>query len=96
LIDIILIGQSFALGASVCIAALRQTFESRNTQTIPHHFALPPADWSSTYPALAQSVGLDPDISIGHAYAASLLDPLLGGELAKTAVWDPAAGAWTE
>lgn len=96
LIDIILIGQSFSLDASACVAALRQTFESRDTQKIPDHFALPPEDWSVTYPVLARSVGMDPDISAGHAYAARLLDPLLSKELTETAVWDRRAGEWGE
>jgi len=96
LIDIILIGQSFPLDASACVAALRQTFESRDTQKLPDHFALPPKDWSLTYRALARSVGIDPEISIGHAYAAKLLDPLLGNELTETAIWDHNAGTWRE
>ncbi len=96
LVDIVLIGQSISLGASPCAIAIRQTFKSRNRQPLPNRLGPAPAAWSSTYPPLAQSVGLDPDVAVGHAYAASLLDPLLGGALGETAVWNHLIGEWRE
>lgn len=94
LIDIVLIGQSFPLKASACIGAVRHTFASRVTHQVPSRFVLPPENWSAPYAALATSVSLDPDIAVGHAYAARMLDPLLGGEIDDAAIWNASAGEW--
>lgn len=96
LIDIVLIARAYRLNANSVRLALNHTFHSRAVHPLPVRLGVPPAEWSVPYVALAVSVNLDPDMSIGHAYAASLLDPLLGGELAETAVWNPATCAWTE
>ncbi|MBA2469881.1 MAG: hypothetical protein H0V37_10795 [Chloroflexia bacterium] len=96
LIDIVLIARAYRLNANSVRLALNHTFHSRAVHPLPVRLGVPPAEWSVPYVALAVSVNLDPDMSIGHAFAASLLDPLLGGELAETAVWNPATCAWTE
>lgn len=96
LIDIVLIGRAYPLQASKMLMALNHTFGSRSTQVLPARLGAPPVEWAMPYIALAKSVGIDPDISIGHAYGARLLDPLLSKELTETAVWDRRAGEWGE
>lgn len=94
LIDIVLIVQSFTLEAAKCMTALCHTFESRATHRVPARFELPPADWLLPYAALAASVSLDPDIAVGHAFAASMLDPLLGGDIDDAAIWNASVTQW--
>jgi hypothetical protein len=90
----VLIAQAFQLGAQPCIEAIRHTFGSRHTQPIPQKLPLPPESWAITYPPLAESVALDPDIKAGHAFAAALFDPLLASEVDGTQTWQPDTREW--
>lgn len=94
LIDIVLIGTTQALSANRCRLALQHTFASRRVHALPTRLDAPPTVWTAPYRTLAASVSLDPDIAAGHAFAASLLDPLLGGGLAGMAIWNPESGEW--
>jgi hypothetical protein len=42
-------------------------FEARATHDIPSSMPAPPLEWSVPYRALAEEVGLDPDLSVGHS-----------------------------
>lgn len=94
LVDMVLIGSSFDLEASRCIEAIQQTFAARAVQDLPASLAPPPAEWIASYPAMAASVSLDPDITAGHAFAAALFDPLLSGAAAPEAVWHAPSMEW--
>lgn len=94
LVDIVLIGMAFELRAGNCKVAPVSSFSSRNTHAVPTHLGSPPSAWSDTYPDLARSVSLDPDITVGYAFAASLFDPLLAGNLRESATWNSSMGKW--
>jgi hypothetical protein len=94
LVDMVLIGSSFDLRASDCIEAIQQTFAARATQDVPGALAPPPREWVVSYPAMATSVSLDPDIKAGHAFAAALFDPLLSGSAAPHHGWQAASMKW--
>jgi|SRR5665811_803889 len=94
MVDIVLIGQSFTLNAATCVSAIHQTFASRNTHPVPDRFAAPPANWVSTYPALAMSISLEPDIAVGHAFATRFMEPLLVGDVDHAEMWDFSSETW--
>lgn len=94
LVDMVLIGRSITIEATLCSEAIHQTFESRRVIQVPSSLGEPPSEWTVPYRALALSVGLDPDIRAGHAYAASLFDPLLAGGLPPDARWSHHERRW--
>jgi hypothetical protein len=96
LIDLVLIRASSTFEAGDLRRALRLTFSDRSSQNLPAQLPPPPSGWAATYPALADEVGLDPDVAIGHRLAAEFLDPILSGAVADDARWDPTSGAWRE
>ena len=93
LIDLALIAQLFSLDASAIRSDLKRVFESRGTHDLPTALPDPPATWQVPYRQLAMEVGIDPDLSAGHAAAAALLDPVLDDRVAS-ALWDPTALRW--
>ncbi len=94
LVDMVLIGSSFDPRASDCIEAIQQTFAARAIQDVPPALAAPPEQWKASYPVMAASVSIDPDMTAGHAFAAALFDPLLSGTAAPEAVWNAASMKW--
>jgi hypothetical protein len=53
----------------------------------------PPREWAVPYRVLAEEVGLDPDLSVGHRHAAAFLDPVLADE-PDLPRWDGEAAEW--
>jgi len=96
LIDLVLIRSAIAFEAGRVQGALHATFAGRGTHPLPAALPLPPADWGPAYRRLAHEVGLDPDVRIGFALAATFLDPLLAGTVSDRARWDPLQGTWEE
>ena len=96
LIDLVLIRASSTFEAGDLRRALKVTFSDRSSQALPPQLPPPPSAWASTYPAMANEVGLDPDVVTGHRLAAEFLDPVLSGAVADDARWDPTSGAWRE
>jgi hypothetical protein len=92
LIDVILVKQFLTLDGSRLRSALVGVFEGRGQQPLPDRLPPPPRDWTIPYRKLANEVGVEPDLSAGHADAASLIDPVLAGRDAGR--WDPKRGAW--
>ena len=93
LVDIVLIAGEAALGARRLREALDATFDRRATHPLPARLTRPPADWRIPYGRMCRDIGLHPDLDAGHDLAASLLDPVLAGEVAA-GTWDPAARGW--
>jgi hypothetical protein len=96
LIDLVLIRSAIAFEAGRVQGALHATFAGRGTHPLPAALPLPPADWGPAYRRLAHEVGLDPDVRIGFALAATFLDPLLAGTVSDRARWEPLQGTWEE
>ena len=92
LVDLVLIRRYLPLNADRLRAALVGTFEARRLQSVPARLPQPPKEWAVSYRRLAREVGIDPDLPTGHAEAAALLDPVLGGLAAGN--WDPERKAW--
>jgi hypothetical protein len=92
LVDLVLIKQFMALDASLLRAALAGVFDHRRSHAVPDQFPAPPNDWGVPYRKLAKEVGIDPDLHVGHAEVAALVDPVLSGR--KVGHWDPGRGLW--
>lgn len=94
LVDLVLVKQFLAPDGGRLHAALVATFELRHQQPLPARLPRPPADWAVPYRRLAREVGIEQDLIGGHAEAAALLDPVLGGLAAGC--WNPGRGAWEQ
>jgi hypothetical protein len=92
LVDLVLIAGVAALDAGRLREALDMTFVGRSTRPLPPRLPAPPADWRVPYGRMCRDIGLDPDLRAGHALAAALLDPVLGGR--AEGAWDPRTRSW--
>lgn len=95
LIDLVLIGRSFALDARALRCAIDEIFDHRGTHPRPPALPAPPKSWSLPFQRLAASVGVEEGLSEAHAAAGALLDPILRGIVA-TGSWDAAAQRWAD
>jgi hypothetical protein len=68
-------------------------FDARATHELSTSLPAPPREWAVPYRALAEEVGLDPDLSLGHRVAAGFLDPILAAEPDITQ-WDAEQLRW--
>jgi hypothetical protein len=62
LVDMVLLIQSETLNTSVCLEALRRTFERRGTHDIPALLEPQPATWEKPFQRLAEECRLDPSV----------------------------------
>jgi hypothetical protein len=92
LVDLVLIAAEAALDAGRLREALDVTFVGRSTHPLPPRLPAPPADWRVPYGRMCRDIGLEPDPGAGHALAAALLDPVLGGR--AEGAWDPRTRSW--
>lgn len=93
LIDLALITHLFSLDAGALRAAIKAVFDNRGTHRLPQDLPLPPQEWRLPYRHLADEVGLDPDLDEGHRAAASMIDPILCGDV-TTGTWRPDPQRW--
>lgn len=94
LIDLVLIARLFELDGAGVRSALDDVFATRASHAIPPSLPAPPAEWRTPYRHLAATLGLDGDLAAGYRAAATLVDPVLGGDVLP-ATWHPHARAWT-
>lgn len=92
LVDLVLVKQLMVLDAGRLRSALVGIFEARSQQSLPAHLPPPPPDWAIAYRKLANEVGIEPDVHVGYAEGAALLDPVLAGRSAGR--WDPGTASW--
>lgn len=93
LIDILLIASMRALNSRKLSAALKVTFEARNTHKLPRGLHRPPASWSAPYKKLARELNLSWSTADEAWEAASrFLDPVLEGT--ANGKWHPLTWAW--
>jgi len=93
LVDLALIAGETALDAQRLRAALEVTFDRRATHTLPARLPRPPADWRVPFGRMGRDIGLEPDLDAGHDLAASLVDPVVAGDVVA-GTWDPATRGW--
>ncbi len=67
LVDMVLLIQSGTLDKSVCVEALRHTFERRGTHDRPATLEPPPAGWEKPFQRLAEECRLDPSVTTAFA-----------------------------
>jgi predicted nucleotidyltransferase component of viral defense system len=77
LIDIVLMRELASFDFGRLRAAIVRAFSERETHALPKSLPAPPPEWSPPYRALADEVGLDPDLLFGHRVATAFLDPVL-------------------
>ena len=93
LVDLVLIASEAGLDARRLREALDVTFSHRETHPLPARLPRPAADWRVPYGRMSRDIGLEPDLDAGQQLAASLVDPVLAGEVVAGS-WDPATRAW--
>jgi len=93
LIDIILMSELASFELNQLRETVLRVFEARATHELPHTTPAPPPEWARPYRTLADEVGLDPDLSVGHRLAAAFLDPVIADE-PNVPRWDAQAGGW--
>ncbi len=94
LVDMVLIGSNQYLVGGRMVRGIDHTFGTRET-VLPDRLPPPPVEWRRTYLELAVSVGINPNLETGYAYAASLFDPLLSRTIDPMAIWIHDARSWS-
>jgi hypothetical protein len=93
MIDIVLIRELKPFQLERLRSEIIRAFEAREAQA-PPSLPTPPSEWARPYRTLAEDVGLDADLSVGHRLAASFLDPVLAGET-SLGRWDTRRLEWS-
>lgn len=93
LVDLALVAALFPVDASELKAAIDAVFACRAAHRPPDALPTPTPNWRTAYRALATSVGISDDLDVGHAAAASMLDPVLGKDV-TSGTWDPSGQCW--
>lgn len=91
--DIALLGVAGQPSAVHAREAIRQTFESRGTHSVPSALPAPPAWWERPYAEMAATNKLQwGSLTTVFEAAAAFLDPLLSG---VDGTWNPLDWTWT-
>lgn len=93
IVDLALIAQLFALDADQLRLPTEHVFAARATHEPPLAVPAPPVQWRVPFGQLAQAVGLDRNIDVGHRTVAAMLDPILDHQI-QTGTWSPDAQQW--
>ena len=92
--DLALLGSAGAFDAETLRAALTCTFTFRETHLLPQSLPEPPSFWEAPYTAMAETDDLPwRALAEVHGAAAGLLDPVLGGAVAR-GKWVPDRWRW--
>ncbi len=94
LIDLVLVQDALPLSAGRLRLALTQTFANRATHPLPRKTPTAPTDWGDSFATIASEVGLNPDSAAGYRAVATLLDPILAGDVDDERVWNPVSKRW--
>lgn len=93
LVDLALIAELSSLDATDLRREIETIFTARGTHPLPDSLPAPPAEWATPFRRLAEEVGVSPDLEAGHREAATLLDPILSGQM-KIGNWHPDRHQW--
>lgn len=94
LIDLHVIALRSPVNAGELTESLRFVFNSRYMHALPHELPEPPGQWQVPYRRMAEELGIPADLNEGFRIASSFLNPVLSGDIAGRAGWNPAIGAW--
>jgi hypothetical protein len=92
LVDILLIESSATIEVAALRHALETTFSERALQSLPVSLQPPPTMWADPYRRLADTVDIEPDLSVAFTRAAAFLDPVLAGK--ASGQWDTQRLEW--
>jgi predicted nucleotidyltransferase component of viral defense system len=95
LVDIVVIAHTTTTDADRLTRAINEIFQRRATHPVPEVLPPPPSDWEQGWRKLVANVPAEEDLRVGHATAASFLNPILNHEL-TSGTWDPDIGEWLE
>lgn len=93
LIDLLLIADMATLDADSLRQAIHTSFVERDTHPVTGELPAPPAEWAPQFRRLAKAVGVPGDLETGRRLAASLLEPILNGEV-TSGTWNPKNRSW--
>lgn len=93
LIDIVLISELKSFDFAPLRDVIVHVFRDRGTHELPASVPAPPSEWAQPYRSLAEEVGLDPDLAVGHRLASGFLNAVLADET-DVVRWDAEATAW--
>jgi hypothetical protein len=94
LVDLQIICRHSSFVLSRLRSSLNRTFDHRATHALPSAIPAPPQGWDRAYRDLAQLASLNVDLDPGHQHVAQFLDPVLAGDIAGSATWDPSSATW--
>jgi hypothetical protein len=95
MIDIVLMSELASFEFEQLRGVIVRLFDARATHALPTSLPAAPREWAVPYRALAEEVGLDPDLSVGHRRAAAFLDPVVSVQPGFGA-WDPDELRWRQ
>lgn len=93
LIDIVIMSELAPFAFDQLREVIVRLFDSRAAHELPASVPAAPSEWARPYRALAEEVGLDPDLIVGHHRAAAFLDPILATEPDR-GHWEVGARTW--
>lgn len=93
LVDILLIEGSAAINATSLHEALERTFRERGRHPLPDKLPAPPDGWADPYQRLAESVGIETDLTLAYERARAFLDPALENNADDH--WNPINRTWS-
>lgn len=92
--DIALLAQTGKLEASKLLQAFEQTFQFRNTHSIPTSLQAPPMFWQEIYANMAREHELQWDtLDSCYQHACRFVNPVLAKQVSGT--WDPELWVWS-
>jgi hypothetical protein len=95
LIDILLLVELSEIDGKHLIQALKATFDTRQTHSLPSSFPDLPTSWAVPFRRLCADVGLNyPTIEDADNAVKKFLNPILKGE--RCGQWDPVGWSWQE
>ena len=95
LVDLVMIESMFSVQAGRLAQAIAATFAARGKAALTE-LPPPPGDWRIPFRKLAGEVGLDPEIAAAYIRVRKFINPILSGEAAAGARWDPRRHSWAE
>jgi predicted nucleotidyltransferase component of viral defense system len=95
LVDLVVIAHTTTIDASRLTRVINEIFQRRATHPVPEALPPPPNDWGQGWRKLVANVPAEKDLCVGHATAASFIDPILSHKLAS-GTWYPEIGEWRQ
>ncbi len=92
-VDILLIAELGTINSEMLVRALRETFRTRATHSLPMKLPDPPSNWATEFRRMAREVRLGyKSIADAKVAITQFLDPVLQQEISGT--WNPITWSW--